>query len=234
MACLEYAKQSRAAEVRTTIKKGNRSVSGQLSWKLLLETAASFAESEFLDEMKASRRLTESKASITEIDASVLYALVRLTAPLVVIESGTYRGMSTAIVRRAQLDAGLDQGVIFTVDKYPERQLGLLIPPELKQGVIQIVGDVCCDATMQQLPTSCDFFFHDSSHRYYHQLWEYRTFWKRLSVGGVLASHDVNMTAAFASFVSASYVHDDAGYSTPESTHLSWGSISKVGFIQKR
>jgi hypothetical protein len=47
-----------------------------------------------------------------------------------------------------------------------------------------------------------DLFFHDSEHTYENMLWEYRTIWPYIRMGGgVLASHDTDWNTAFKDFV---------------------------------
>ncbi len=75
------------------------------------------------------------------------------------------------------------------------------MPPPLRRRWELTLGDAKVElpALLSRLD-SIDIFFHDSDHSYAHQLWEYRTAWPLVREGGLLASDDVDWTAAFADF----------------------------------
>lgn len=167
-------------------------------------------------------------------DAAVLYALVLQYRPKIIVESGSYRGMSSSFLRKAQIEAQVSGGCVITIDNSPSKNLGALIPDFLRDGICQIIGDIRNVIDDSRIPLNIDMFVHDSSHRYNHQLWEYSTFWPRIRSGGLLVSHDVNMSAAFSEFLTNTYHHDPGGLSDDGTRHSNWGRLGKVGFIEKR
>jgi len=46
-----------------------------------------------------------------------------------------------------------------------------------------------------------DCFIHDSLHTYEHMIWEFRTVWPYLKLGGLFLSHDVGANDAFLDFM---------------------------------
>jgi hypothetical protein len=170
--------------------------------------------------------------SLKDHHYSLLYALCRLLKPRTVIETGVGLGASSAFILQAlqdnnrnnRDDGGWGAGGLFSVDL--PRSLyqsdagipideaaytshhdtpGYLIPESLRDRWTLVLG-----RSRDQLPRLCqrlgtvDFFFHDSEHTYQNMMWEYRTVWPRIRLGGgVLASHDVDWNRAFADFAQA-------------------------------
>jgi hypothetical protein len=132
------------------------------------------------------------------------------------------------------MDAGLAEGCVITIERRVDCQLGLLVTDDLKSGVKHLIGDIRALVDTDEIPPRIDLFFHDSTHRYEHQLWEFETFWPRLSSGGMLVSHDVGMNASFVDFVSSTYVHNDRGVTdVAKTSHGAWGRIGSIGFALK-
>jgi predicted O-methyltransferase YrrM len=162
---------------------------------------------------------------------SLLYALCRLLKPRIVIETGVGLGASSAFILQAlqdnnrnnRDDGGCGADGLFSVDlpcSFYQSDAGIpideaaytshhdtpgcLIPENLRDRWTLILGK-----SMDQLPRLCqrlgtvDFFFHDSEHTYQNMIWEYRTVWPRIRLGGALASHDVDWNSAFADFAQA-------------------------------
>lgn len=206
----------------------------QVRWNDLCSQVIDCMHSGFMREMQDARLRTDSRSSTSALDAAILYALVLQCKPATILESGSYRGMSTSFLRKAQVDAAVLDGCVLTVDNDPSRNLGALIPDSLRSGISQIVGNIKDVVDDSRIPPTIDMFFHDSTHRYDHQIWEYSTFWPRIRSGGLLASHDVNMSAAFSDFIARTYHHDGGGISDDQTSHLCWGRLSKIGFAQKR
>jgi Methyltransferase domain len=88
----------------------------------------------------------------------------------------------------------------------------------------------------EKLPAKIDMFLHDSGHTHWHMRWEFREFWRRLSNGGLLVSHDVHMNAAFAKFVTERYAHDKKTglLDRSRSEHEEWGRWGYIGFTIKK
>lgn len=205
-------------------------------WLELSRLMTACLEGPFLREMWERRRETATLSStLGYVDAAFLYALVRVTRPRVVVETGTYRGFSAAFILQALQDAGADGASVTSVDRKSGGEIGMLVPERLRPGLRLVAGDVRELADREgALPPRIDFFFHDSTHRFGHQLWEYATFWARLSDGGCLASHDVDLNASFAHFVEGTYRHDAGGRTDWSRTaHLDWGRFGAVGFVRK-
>jgi predicted O-methyltransferase YrrM len=203
-------------------------------WRLLYEETFRFTDSAFMNELMAKREETASRGSMGRLNAAALYALARVFKPQIVLETGSYRGMSTAVLRKAQVDVNIEDANVITIDNCPGQGLGLLVPAELKAGVHQLVGDVRSLVSSGSIPPRIDLFLHDSTHRYQYQRWEFETFWPRLRSGAPLISHDVDMNASFLDFVSRTYVHDDRGKTDRSLTsHVVWGRISRLGFVVK-
>jgi len=143
-----------------------------------------------------------------------LYFLTRLTTPDVVVETGVYRGISSAFVLAALEDN--DRGHLFSID-LPNRSYldpesgrmdvapltareepGFAIPTNLRKRWSLVLGD-----TRQALPRllsevgKVDIFYHDSEHTYEMMSWEYEQVLPRISPGGFLTSDDVNRNSAF-------------------------------------
>lgn len=203
-------------------------------WVSFYEEVFSFYRSAFTKEMLQKRIETESRASMGGLDAAALYVLVKTYRPRVVVETGSYRGMSTAFILKGMQDAGVVDGKVYSIDNKPDASLGALIPEELKSGFVSLIGDVKTFVVNDELPGEIDMFLHDSSHRYQYQRWEFEVFWPRIKAGGCLVSHDVNMNASFVDFVSRTYVHNEAGKAEPgASEHVAWGRLDRLGFVVK-
>src|SRR5690348_15339929 len=118
-----------------------------------------------------------------------LYRIVRSARPRVVVETGVYRGISTAFLLAGLADNG--EGLLVSIDlpdrRYstphvadasplaPRETTGYAIPEELRARWRLVVGD-----TRTSLPTvleelgSLDLFYHDSEHTAETMAWEYR------------------------------------------------------------
>jgi predicted O-methyltransferase YrrM len=204
-------------------------------WTKWLQLTADCLDSEFMTEMQARRRDTESVShTLGRLDAAALYALVRLARPRVVVETGTYRGMSAAFILQALSDENVSGFSVTSIERNSGNEIGMLVPERLRPHFLIQTGDVRrLIERKDALPASIDFFFHDSSHRYEHQMWEFSTFWPRVASGGFLASHDVHMNASFAEFVARSYQHHEGKTDWNKTTHAEWGRLGMLGFMRK-
>ena len=143
--------------------------------------------------------------------------------------------MSSAFILKALTDAGLTQAKLYSIEFNRDCPHGILVPDELRNGFIRLTADVKDLVKKDQLPGEIDMFLHDSSHRYRHMLWEFREFWKRLPDRGLLVSHDVHFSAAFAEFVAKTYAHDRHGLlDAARATHYEWGRWGYLGFVVKK
>jgi predicted O-methyltransferase YrrM len=156
-------------------------------------------------------------------DHSFLYALVRLTKPRLILETGVFDGLfSACFLQGLQINAetdGIDARLI-SIDlpayqpittstsrmvrtNLPEGcEPGWVIPDHLRPRWRIHLGD-----SRELLPRissevgNIDMFFHDSLHTYEHMMFEFRTVWPLLKPGALLLSHDVHWNRAFRDFV---------------------------------
>ena len=204
-------------------------------WHVFINETNRCYDSQFMKEMLVKREETASiRSSMGRLDAAALYALVKIKQPQVVLETGSFRGMSSAFILKGMQDAHVPNGKLFSIDRRPDCGIGTLIPPGLKRSFVSLVGDVEELLKCGRLPESIDLFLHDSTHRYRYQMWEFETFWPVLQRGGVLVSHDVNLNASFVDFVSRTYFHDRSGQRDEvQTSHCIWGAIGHLGFVIK-
>lgn len=155
-----------------------------------------------------------------------LYALVRLTRPRLVLETGVFDGFYSACFLQALFEnderdgkggslVSIDLPANETIDDSTRRlpvrtglprgeQPGWAIPDHLRPLWRPHFGD-----SRQLLPevlsqeAEIDLFFHDSLHTDDHMTFEFETAWPKLSQGGVLLSHDVHWNSAFRRFARA-------------------------------
>lgn len=149
-----------------------------------------------------------------------LYALVRLTRPATIVETGGTPGKSSAFILRAIERNGA--GSLHTVDLPPPtvpavvrasessttRSEGLLsnwcVPDALRARQQLLVGPAqqILPGLLRQLG-SVDLFIHDSDHSYEHMTWELRTALPFVRPGGYLWADDINSNAAWGDFCEA-------------------------------
>jgi predicted O-methyltransferase YrrM len=203
-------------------------------WSAFCESILAIQKSDFMHEMVHQLQTRGTKSSMGIYDASVLLALVRKFAPRVCVETGGNLGMSSSFILQGMVDAGVQDGKLFSVEIDPTVAIGSMIPERLKTGFRPMIGDVKQFIKREAFPAEIDLFLHDSSHRYKYQYLEFRYFWKRLKPNGILVSHDVNFNASFVDFVSTTYKHDKIGVTDRErTTHSLWGRLGTIGFMVK-
>jgi len=156
-------------------------------------------------------------------DHYFLYALVRLTKPRLVLETGVFDGFFSACFLQAlhvnaesdgvdgrliSIDLPAYQSISASTSRMVRTYLpqgcepGWVIPDYLRGRWRVHLGD-----SRELLPLVSsdlgiiDLFFHDSLHTYDHMMFEYRTTWPRLRAGALLLSHDVHWNRAFRDFV---------------------------------
>jgi predicted O-methyltransferase YrrM len=144
----------------------------------------------------------------TDLDGSkelarVCYISVRLLKPLVVVETGVSRGVTSAFILKA-LDVN-GKGTLYSIElphlsRVLENDIGSYVPNYLRHRWKLILGSG--QKEIQKLRKKIniiDMFVHDSDHSYANQLLEYRLAWAWLSQGGLIISDDVQ-TSAFMDF----------------------------------
>ncbi len=204
-------------------------------WTTVNAFSTHILQSEFMQEMVNRRDVHSPPGTMGRLDCATLYGLVRWHRPNVTVESGGYYGMSAAFILKALADEGLAAAKLYSIESSKECPHGILIPEELRSGFVPLNADVKQLTKGKEIPAAIDMFLHDSSHRYRHMLWEFYEFWKRLPDGGLLASHDVHLSAAFAEFISKTYAHDRLGLLDPSrTTHYEWGRWGYLGFVIKK
>lgn len=204
------------------------------NWAKLLRVTQAMHESAFMDEMMERRGATGSGSPMGKSDCALLYALTRWRRPRVVVETGGFLGMSSAFILKALADEGVADARVLSIEWMDDIDHGSLIPADLRAGYVPLIGRVEDFMRNGSLPGAIDLFLHDSSHRLRHMLREFRFFFPRLTPGGVLVSHDVDMNAAFTKFVTDTYAHDRIGQTDPDGTaHALWGRIGNLGFLVK-
>lgn len=147
---------------------------------------------------------------------AALYLLCRGMKPRVVVETGTYWGISTSVILRALHENNI--GTLYSIDlpngayttdsgevhaeKLPEgTPTGAAVPDFLKDKWNLVLGDAA--ETLVPLLAKVgqiDLFFHDSKHTYSHMLWECQQVWPYLKKEGILAVHDIDWNSAFDDF----------------------------------
>ncbi|MGA8492266.1 MAG: class I SAM-dependent methyltransferase [Terriglobales bacterium] len=146
-----------------------------------------------------------------------LYAAVRVHRPNLVLETGVFDGLSSAVILRAMerntigelvsIDLPARKPVVNATDRMPEGALpegcpsGWIVPDYLRSRYRLNLGD-SRDLLPRILETyrHVDIFLHDSLHTYGHQRFEYNSVWPYLTSGGLLLSDDIFWSAAFHRF----------------------------------
>lgn len=150
----------------------------------------------------------------------IIYYLCRLAKPRIVIETGVLAGLSTSLILQALKDNNsgtlysIDIGIVdrgyktaggdVHVDKYVKRELGWLVPEDLKKNWQLLIGDskTLLPDLLNKLK-SVDIFLHDSEHTYETMMFEYSTVWKYLSKEGYLRSDDIRWNSAWRDFTNS-------------------------------
>ena len=146
-----------------------------------------------------------------------VYILVRAARPTVIIETGVFDGLATALTLDAlsrnasglliSIDLPAVETIAGSTHAMPEttlppgRQPGWIIPEALRARHQLLLGDsrVVLPEALERFP-AIDVFLHDSLHTYEHMTFEYRTAWPHLRSGGYLLSDDIMWNAAFHQF----------------------------------
>jgi hypothetical protein len=126
------------------------------------------------------------------------YAIVRATKPLVVVETGTEKGLGSLVLAEALLKNGA--GRLITIDMEPSA--GLLIGGEYI-GVIDLVIDDSLHA-LQKIER-IDLFIHDSDHSAEHEAREFELLGSRLSKQALVLSDNAHATDELAKWSKGSH-----------------------------
>lgn len=161
---------------------------------------------ELLDDVAFAGHIDAYAASVRYVTCGPdLYVVVRATKPLIVVETGVASGVSSAHILRALAANGA--GMLYSIDlpnvqagsELPlGRAPGWIVPEALRVRWRLIFGD-----TREALPRlfarlgSVDMFVHDSDHGYAAMRAELALAASRLNPGGVLASDDTHLHAAW-------------------------------------
>lgn len=116
------------------------------------------------------------------------YAIVRATKPLVLVETGTEKGLGSVVLARA-IERNSNGGVLYTLDIEPSA--GLLIGDRFAGTIIQKIGDSIRSITDL---SNVDFFIHDSDHSAEHELAEFNAVLSRLSPNAICLSDNSHVT----------------------------------------
>jgi len=165
-----------------------------------------------------------------DMDAIILYILIRGIKANKIVETGVANGASTYYILSAIKKNG-GKGHLYSIDMpYHEiidqkdilrrigisskdetrfggvipigKKIGWLVPEKLRVYWSLFLGD-----SKKILPKllsdlgNIDIFNHDSHHSYRHMSFEYSVNWNHLSEGGLLCSHDILQNYAFDDFV---------------------------------
>jgi len=132
-----------------------------------------------------------------------VYALIRLSRPRFVVETGVAAGVSSYYILDALHKNG--EGTLTSIDirgKLPnDKPTGWLVPRELRNRWTLLEG-----SSKSLLPNtviagcSVDFFLHDSEHSYENMTYEYSTIWISLADGGLVVSDNIEWNTAFNDF----------------------------------
>lgn len=142
-----------------------------------------------------------------------LYQLVRLLRPKTVVETGVFRGISSAFILEALYQNGCgrlvsidmpnasyrdERGIWDTTVLARGQETGFVVPSQLRERWTLVFGDA-----RQKLPAvlselqEVDIFYHDSEHSYESMTREYAQAAAHMNRGGVLVSDDVTRNSAF-------------------------------------
>jgi|AntAceMinimDraft_18_1070375.scaffolds.fasta_scaffold17193_2 hypothetical protein len=204
----------------------------RIDWKTLYKYIDEINTSGFVDEVQA-RANNDTQGCMSTIDSTMLYGLIRLFKPKVCLETGSRRGKSSAFILKALKDN--NEGVLLGIERDTKIKIGELIPERLISPFRIYNMPVHKFADSEEFKNlKLDLFLHDSTHRYEHQLWEFKTFWDKINNGGLLCSHDILYNTSFIDFVNSKYIMDDKGLTDfIKSSFGVWGVLGNFGFLSK-
>ena len=116
------------------------------------------------------------------------YAIVRATKPLVLVETGTEKGLGSLVLARA-IERNSNNGILYTLDIEPSA--GLLIGNRFSETIVQKIGDSISSITDL---SDIDFFIHDSDHSAEHERAEFDAVLSRLTPNAICLSDNSHVT----------------------------------------
>ncbi|MEM3546193.1 MAG: class I SAM-dependent methyltransferase [Candidatus Bathyarchaeia archaeon] len=157
----------------------------------------------------------------------VLYVACKLLRPKVVVETGAGAGLASTFILKALSENG--EGALYSIDLprcvyrtesgeiiddrfwTPEgKESGWLVPEDLRRNVDWKLFIGKSSELLPIIIRECreiDIFFHDSEHTYQNMMFEYRTVYPSLKIGGLLLSHDIGLNNAFTDFAAEINAH---------------------------
>jgi len=153
------------------------------------------------EELSSSDQISGS-GTTSPIEATILYMICRAIEPDIVVQTGVMYGSFDAYILQALHKNG--HGELHSIDlpnNESEFENGYLIPSYLRDRWTLHLGDVndILPGLLDDIG-SIDMFIHDSHHEKQQMIWEFRTGFKSLSRGGILASHDILKNDSFKTF----------------------------------
>ena len=139
---------------------------------------------------------------VAEAAALLVYLMVRVFNPDTVLETGVANGVSSYYILNA-LNRN-SKGTLYSVDVNPDVG-GLLGEHDTHRWELRIIDEKKAGSEFEKLVDTLpniDIFIHDSDHSYKAQMCEYKTAYRRIANGGILASDDVDFSYAFLDFCS--------------------------------
>lgn len=159
------------------------------------------------------------------MQAPLLYVLVRTARPEVIVETGVSSGFSARLILEALARNGSGRLWSIGIQKIAvglrpetagtnvaERPVGWLVPDSLRGRWNLRIGpsEELLGKVLGEEAMPLGMFVHDSLHLYDAMTAEYRTAWPYLAPGGWLLSHDIHNNRAWADFLAAHSLRDDA------------------------
>jgi len=123
------------------------------------------------------------------------YVIVRILEPDIVVETGTDKGLGSAVIGRASSKNG--KGKIISVDLRPPR--GFVMPDDKFGLPIEFVTENSIEY-LRKSTSQIDIFLHDSNHEYEYEYAELSEAYEFLSERGLLLSDNSNQTTALFDF----------------------------------
>ena len=121
------------------------------------------------------------------------YAIVRATKPLVVVETGTEKGLGSLVLAEALIKNGA--GRLITIDMEPSS--GLLIGAEYGGVIERMIDDsLLAISKIDQI----NLFIHDSDHSAEHEAREFEILQSRLTANAIVLSDNSHATTELANW----------------------------------